>query len=329
WNALTGIYIRFGDLDTADARYQDLLRDHEELYQGEPEYMYRAYLDFIREYRRDLKNALRCFLDGKDKFDDKAIADFWELELMLMTATFNEPERFEKERYPFMEDGLIEPEVYYHNALAAYTANLNAPKAGEMFRHLTPQMDALTREEAFYLAWQKQLRPAPDEHWDGMVPRKIDAILAQYRKEAWRGAAMRDKLVNRLRLERVCCLDAWALYLLAESGQLEALEDMDRVYIPHCTIQHLLCEICAFPNIPVHMALAYISAHDNMCIYSPDFAHQLKVRDKVRYDEPACVTALALEKDCPAVIGEPNMDEALAHAFPARILRPTDAFDLE
>ena len=35
---------------------------------------------------------------------------------------------------------------------------------------------------------------------------------------------------------------------MAEGGQLEALEDMDRVNIPHCTIEHLLSEIWGTPT---------------------------------------------------------------------------------
>lgn len=327
WNALTWIHIRFGAFDIADERYLELFREHEELYREEPEYIYRACLDYVKEYHRDLKIALRCYLDSTNRFDDKDILGFWELELMLMTCTFNEPERFEEERRHFFEQKLIGPDAHYGNSLLAYTENLNESKASKMFQHLPPS-NGLTREAAFYLAWQKRLRPLPDERRNEFAPRKIEGLLKQYEGEDWNWAAGKEYLLDRFKIERTCCVDAWTLYLLAESRNLIALEDMDMIYIPHCTIDHMLFEISQYPNEAVHRALEHIESHENIHIHSADFVHQLKVRDKALYDEPAGVVAAAMEKDCLAVIGAPFVNELLINAFSGRMVRPTDIFAL-
>ena len=330
WNALVGIHIRAGKLDTADAMYQDLLNNHEELYRDEPEYAYRAYLDFIKEHRRDPQNALAYFLAGRDKFDDKEIAGFWELELMLATCTFNEPERFEEERYPFMEAGLLPEDIYYHNALIAYTTNLNGPKASEMFQHLPEgRRLPLSREEAFYLAWRRELKLPVNPGWDGFVPSRVEDALRQYQSEAWGDAQTREKSIQQFHIDRTCSLDAWALYLLAERDQLAALEDADQVYLSHYTIDRLLFEISQNPNDAIHRALDFIASHDNICIRSADFTHQLKVRRRVRYIEPASAVAVALEKNCIAVIGEPDIDDTLMDIFSSNILRPAGLFDFK
>ena len=59
---------------------------------------------------------------------------------------------------------------------------------------------------------------------------------------------------------------------------LDVLDSMDQVFIPHVTVRHILDELCSFPNMALHMALEYISTHDNVTIRSADFAHQLDVR---------------------------------------------------
>lgn len=327
WNALLGVHIRAGNLDKAEEMYQELLSNRKELYQDAPEYAYRAYLDFIRDNHRDLKNALQYFQDGKAQFHDRDIADLWEMELMLLTFNFNEPERYEEKRYPFVEKGLIPPDDYYRGALEAYTENLNASKADEMFEKLpNPPQRVLTWEEVKYLVWRGRIEPINDTNWQGMMLEKVDGITEQYAGETWGDAVTKTRLINRFKIDRVCALDAWTLYLLAVRGKLSQLEWADMIYIPHIAVDHLLNEISRRPNAPVREALDYISTHGNICICSPDFASQLKVREKVRFDEPATVVALALEKECLAVIADPYTGEELLNTFFADILRPTDIF---
>lgn len=332
WHALLGIQIRAGELDKAEAMYQDLLSNHKELYQDAPEYAYRDYLDFIRDHQRDLKNALKYFLDGKEQFHDRDIANFWEMELRHFTFNFNNPERFEEERFRFVEKGLIPPDVYYRGALMAYTENLNVQKADEMFQKLLntlsnmPSM-MLTWEERKYLVWREKDGPENDPNWQGMMVEKVSGILEQYAGETWGDTAAKTKLVNRFSIDRVCALDAWTLYLLSAQGKLGLLERLDMIYVPHTAVSHLLHEISKRPNPLAREALNYIGENSNVRIYSPGFSSQLKAREKVRYDEPASVVALALEKECIAVIGDPYTGEDLLRTFFADILRPTDIFD--
>lgn len=327
WHALLGIHIRAGNLDRAEEMYQDLLSNHKELYQDAPEYAYRDYLDFIRDHHRDLKNALKYFLDGKEQFHDQDIVAFWETELRHFTFNFNEPERYEEERYPFVEKGLIPPEVYYRGALMVYTENLNGLKADEMFQALPESpLRILTWEEVKYLVWREKIEPVNDPDWKGMMLERVSGILEQYAGEVWGDTVTKTKLINRFKINRVCVLDAWTLYLLAVQGKLNQLEQLDTVYVPHIAVDHLLNEISRRANPPAREALNFMNTCSNIYICSPDFSSQLKVREKVFYDEPASVVALALEKECIAIIGDPYTGEALLRTFFADILRPTQIF---
>lgn len=126
-------------MDRADAMYKELFADRRELIEEEPEYAYRAYIDYVTMYHRDLRDALQCYLDSKETFRDTDIEGFWELELMLYSNTFNEPERFETERQSFLERGLITEEQFHRTALIAYLTNLKTEKAMEHFRALKDQ----------------------------------------------------------------------------------------------------------------------------------------------------------------------------------------------
>lgn len=327
WSALLGIHVRAGKLDEADKMYQDLLSNHKELYEDTPEYAYRAYLDFIRDHRRDPKYALQYFLDGKELFHDRDIARFWELELMGTTFNFNEPKRFEEERWPFVEKGLILPEVYYHSALLAYLENLDAPKADEMFGQLSnPPVRELTWDEVKYLVWRHKIEPINDPNWQGMMPEKVSETLEQYAIETWGDITIKTKQIKRFEIDRICALDAWTLYLLAVQGKLNLLEQLDIIYIPHIAVDHLLNEISRRPNAPAREALDYIGSCNHAMIVSPNFVYQLKVREKASYDEPASVVALALEKKCVAVIGDPYTKKELLNMFFADVLRPVPIF---
>ena len=68
--------------ERADAMYQELFSERRELIEEGPEYAYRAFIDYVTHYKRNLKYALQCYLDAKEAFKDTDIEGFWELELM-------------------------------------------------------------------------------------------------------------------------------------------------------------------------------------------------------------------------------------------------------
>ena len=330
WNRLIITHIYFGNLDAADEMYRDLLNNHRELYRDEPEYAFRAYLGFIKEFRRDAGTAIKYFLEGKAEFQDKGIVGFWESELMFATNTFNNPEHLEELRQQFVDDGLIDTEENDRNLLIAYVLNLNEEKADEVFSRIPKCGDhILSVGEAFYTVWRRRVLPPINEKWDGIVPEKIERAVSNYKVAARPSSQERNKTLEQLNIDRVCCLDAWTLYLLGENDKLDALDGMDQVFIPHITIRHILDELCSFPNMALHMALEYINTRENIEIRCADFTHQLGVRGRVRYDEPACVVATALEVNGVAVIGDPYTGEELFKNFPSNIIFPTDAFELE
>lgn len=171
--------------------------------------------------------------------------------------------------------------------------------------------------------------PPVNPAWDGFIPGRVEDALRQYQSEAWGDAQIREKLILQFHIDRTCSLDVWTLYLLAEREQLAALENVDQVYLSHYTINRLLFEISQNPNDAIHRALDFVASHDSICIRSADFTHQLEVWRRVRYLEPASAVAVALEKDCIAVIGEPDADDALMATFFSNILRPVELLDLK
>lgn len=325
WSELRNLHIRHGKLDLADALYKELFLDYPQIYEKEPEFAFRSYIDFVIGNKRDIKDALQCFIATKNKFHDIDIAGFLELELMLYTSTFNNPERFEEERLSFVERGLIPKDNYHLNALAAFMCNLNEEKSKVHFESLNVRMyEKLPIECIHYLVWQKKLKPCEDSGWTGMIPDKIDAVTASYNNENWRSKA--DFLVqkHKFQLGHTLAVDAWTLYLLAESGNLELLNSLDHLYVSHSTVNRIMFEICHYPNIALHVVLEYLKDSKHVHIQSADFEHQLVVRNKVPYDEPASTVAIAKEVGCPAMIGEPKLSWGLVKSFANLILRPSD-----
>ena len=160
WQELQHLYVRHGMMAEADAMYRELLTERKELIVDEPEYAYRAYIDYVLLYQRDLKDALQCYVDAKAAFKDTDIEGFWELELMFLTNTFNEPERFEVILKPFVEKGLLPEEKYYRMVFIANLLNLKEKKAGELFEIISQYpifvnpftgMSVSFNEDIFYL----------------------------------------------------------------------------------------------------------------------------------------------------------------------------------
>lgn len=168
WQELNHFYIRHGMFERADAMYQELFSERMELIEEGPEYAYRAFIDYVTLYKRNLKYALQCYLDAKETFKDTDIEGFWELELMLYSNTFNNPERFEIERKQFVDKGLVTEESYHRVALIAHLANLNNIEAIEHNNYIrqcphlvNPQTGLLivSKEEMQFLNWIGAVKP--------------------------------------------------------------------------------------------------------------------------------------------------------------------------
>lgn len=85
--------------------------------------------------------------------------------------------------------------------------------------------------------------------------------------------------------------------------------------------------MCHYENRHLESVIAYLEILSNVKLQSPDFEHQLLVREKAEYYEPCSTAALALELGCPAVVGEPMLDNDMIVNFKNIIIRPCD-YDL-
>lgn len=336
WQELMRLYIRHGMIDKADEMYKELLTERKELISDEPEYAYRAYIDFITLYHRNLRDALQCFLDAKDAFRDTDIEGFWELELMIYTNTFNNPARFETERLPFLERGLITEEQYHRGAFIANMVNLNREKAQEhhefikRYPHIINPMTHMVimqREEIHFLNWIGEVKPSFLPPEKSMMEKQVDVVLRQLRTESWH-RDIDSALRNQFDIEKKLVIDAWGVYVLAETGRIELLEKCERVYITHFSIIRLLEELSRTDNQSIRNLLDYVNEKSMFSLLSPSFKAQIDVRNKLDYVEPASTVALGVEQECLIVLGDPELEHGVQDYYGSMIIRVTDVEQL-
>ena len=336
WHELLDFYIRNKLLEKADDLYLELFEKHFSLIKDEPEFACRDYFVYILGNRRSIKNALRIYVEHQNEMLDANLREFWKHELMTYTGTFNDPEEFEEERAFFQQQGLIPEDEYHRVILVAYMLNLNSEKAWKHFSKDNPYFGVnirepenipyLTREGACFLVWQKKYPPRKEPGWNGIMEKNVKETCDRISAETWHREIDAIKQQVNFSLERTIAIDAWGIYLIAVEGNLDILERFDCVYVTHNTISRMLEEMCRYENLYFTSALAYFEGLDNLKIVSPDFEHQLQVREVISaYDEPSCTLALALEKQCIAVLGEPNLQKELIQTFKEIIVRPLDA----
>lgn len=94
------------------------------------------------------------------------------------------------------------------------------------------------------------------------------------------------------------------------------------------SVSRMLQEICHFENPLLETVLAYLEVMEHVKLQSPDFEHQLEIRDLVEYTEPGSTIAMALEAGCPAIIGDPKFPRELIEQFGERVLRPSAVEEL-
>lgn len=329
WQELHNLYIRHGMLDESDKMYRELLTERRELIADEPEFAYRAYMDYVITYRRDMGDALQCFLDAKKEFRDADIENFWELELMFMTNTFNNPERFESERLPFVERNLLGEEEYHRAAFIAHMANLDRKQAEEhmgyieQYPHLVNPMTNMLvarKEEIHFLNWVGAIEPAFVPPRRGMNTESVAQARTAYSRETWH-RAMGQSLRNGFLSDRTIAIDSWGLYVLFESGQFEIEKEFDHVYVSHAAVIQLLEELSVANNETIRDLLALVASSGVFRVVSAGFESQVLVRKRVAYCEPAATVALSMEKGCLAVIGWPELQEDFIDAYGSSVLR--------
>ena len=335
WSEYLRFYIRYGMFVQADALYKDLFENHRDLIRREPEFAVRGYMDYITRYQRDLKNALRIFTEQEAELKDSNLREFWKHELMTYTGSFNHPDEFQEERRSFVRQGLIPEQEYHRIVLVAYMCNLNSKKAWEHFSKENPyfgqdiqepgRIPKLTKEGSQFLVWQRKYPPHKEPDWNGIMEKNLPAVRRGIDEETWHIQAEDIKASKGYDLNRCVALDAWAIYMIAAEEKLDTLESFDEIYITHNTISRMLLEMCHYENPYFTVALAYFEDLNNLRLESPDFPHQLLVRDKKeKYEESSSTLAMALQRNCIAVLGDPYLSQEIISGFRGQILRPCD-----
>ncbi|MDD3339253.1 MAG: hypothetical protein PHS82_10405 [Lachnospiraceae bacterium] len=329
WYELCNLYIRHFKLNEADILYKKLFLEHRDLIEPESEFVYRSYIDYVTINQRNVNDALKCFLEAKTYIKDVDIENYWELELMLYTNTFNEPERFEEERLPYVRLGLMPTEVYHRGAFIAYMLNLNLTKAKEHNiypSHILQQNYFLSaeipNELLHFMAWQRLIRPVVIPQVNKyMLPQNELWVEETMNKEEWHHNVKEISGKYNLSINRMIAVDAWTLCLLAFDEKLELLEKLDMIYVSHATISRLMEQAKCTALYQVHQVLEYIETHQNVLIRSADFKHQIEIRENLDYDETASVIAIAYEKGCPVVLGEPELKQPIIDNYSQMIVR--------
>lgn len=330
WYELRNLYLRHSKYDEIDHLYKVMFENNQEIIDADSEFVYRDYIDYVTHYFRDMKDAQKCYLDAKDKIKDPDIANYWELELMLYTNTFNDPERFEEERLPFLEKGLITPEIYHIGAFIAYMLNLNAKKAVE---HNIYQLGVMQHQSRFitnktpkelihFLAWQGLIKPlAVNPVNKFMLPMNEEWARELMKRETWHCETKAVSEKYNMTINRTVVIDGWSLAILAFDDKLELMSRFDQVYVSHLTVSRLMEEASKTALYQIHQVLEWIENTDNVSIVSADFAHQIDIREVIGYGEPESAIALGYEKECPVIIGEPELNQCIADNYRYMIMR--------
>lgn len=331
WMELTKFYERNWMLEKADGMFRELFEKHFDYIKDEPEYAYRAYIFYIVSYRRDVTDALEFYENHKNEMLDEELRGYWHHELMMCTNSFNDPEIFEEDRRMFMEEGFVPEDDFHRGAMVAYMLNLdrkNACKHWELAKKSLIIRDpksggAFFRKEAGqFLSWQVCGPTCCDPLWKGMSRMTPESLREVYEKEE--GKCLGENVLKQsgFFIKKDIVMDAYALYFLSREKRLEELDQFDHVYVTHFSIGRIFEEICHEGNEYLHRVLFYLEKKDNTRILSPSFETQIKVRKKVTYYEPCSTVALALEMECLACIGEPQLQEELTEFFGRIMVRP-------
>ena len=188
-------------------------------------------------------------------------------------------------------------------------------------------MIILSEEEIHFLNWIGVVKPNFLPPPDSMLEKQAEEVQSVYESETWH-REINKPLKNQFGLNKTIAIDAWSLYQLTEKNVLDTLEELDCVYVSHITIIRLLEELSRTNNPKIRILLNYLKICKKIGIYSAGFKAQLEVRNAARYFEPASTVAVAVEKDCLMVYGEPVVDEQLVEHFGNRIIRVNEIGNL-
>ena len=109
---------------------------------------------------------------------------------------------------------------------------------------------------------------------------------------------------------------------------LDVLDEFECVYVSHVSVIRLLEELSRTNNVRIRILLDYLKICNKVKIYSAGFKAQIVVRNVVQYFEPESAVAVAVEKDCLMLYGEPIVDKELIEHFGNRIVRINDINEL-
>ena len=227
---------------------------------------------------------------------------------------------------------MVAEESYHRAAFIAHLTNLDEVKAAEynnyirQYPHyLNPKtgMLIMSREEIHFLNWIGAVKPGFLPPLDSMHDDRAREVQAQYEQEAWH-RPIDKQLKNQFGLSKTIAIDAWSLYQLVANDMLDTLENFDCIYVSHMSIIRLFEELSRTNNIKIRVLLNYLKSCSKVHIYSAGFKSQLEVRNVAQYFEPASTIAVALEKDCLFVYGEPAVDSKLIEHFENRIIRSNE-----
>lgn len=185
----------------------------------------------------------------------------------------------------------------------------------------------MSKEEIHFLNWIGAVKPGFIPPPDSMLDERAREVQAQYEQEPWH-RPIDKQLKNQFGLSKTIAIDAWSLYQLAANEILDTLESFECIYVSHMSNIRLFEELSRTNNIKIRILLNYLKSCSKVHIYSAGFKSQLEVRNVAQYFESASTIAVAFEKDCLAVYGEPVVDEELVSHFENRIIRSNELVKL-
>jgi hypothetical protein len=104
-------------LKKTKALYDSVFGERDYLIETQPEYFYRAYIDYTLMHQFDLTPAIKCFVEQRNEFKDIFIYMSFEMDLNFATCTFNDPDRMLEDAKILLDEGLYTKADYDEKCL--------------------------------------------------------------------------------------------------------------------------------------------------------------------------------------------------------------------
>ena len=320
-------YIRHGMFEKTKALYDSVFGERDYLIETQPEYFYRAYIDYTLMHQFDLTPAIKCFVEQRNEFKDIFIYMSFEMDLNFATCTFNDPDRMLEDAKILLDEGLYTKADYDEKCLIINMLNCR-PGAAEQFARWAHGMHPFLSSnfEKMLLVW-KGAHVVPNRHWNSMQNWIAVQMFDVYNTETWLRDPKEILFESRTAQNKAIVVDLWTLYFFVKAQAPEVMANFETIYITHDTVSMALQEINQVNDDDIRRVLNHLQIEGNIKLLSPTLEQQLSARDdSYSFMEIHSACLLAQELNIPAFVGEFRFQ--IPEKLRSKVIRPSALKDV-